>query len=82
MSQVYSSLANELECLDNIRNLEEWSQKKAFTEWRHNVTSKKREERKDEVVRVKERVNSNPDRPFFIHFLSKFHSIFFPPPNS
>lgn len=58
MSQVFSSLTNELQCLDNVRNLEEWSQKKAFTEWRHNVTSKKEEERKDEVVRVKERVKN------------------------
>lgn len=57
MSQVLGSLANEFEYLENVRNLEDWSLRKAFNEGRHDASAAQADDGQEEVVRVKERVS-------------------------
>lgn len=57
MSQLFASTANEFDILENVCNMEEWRQQKAFNEWRHKKSSQVDQGSQEEVVRVKERVS-------------------------
>lgn len=58
MNQLFTSLTNEFDSLENVRNMEDWNQLKAFNKWRHKNSSRiDDDDCKAEVVRVKERVS-------------------------